>query len=413
MKNLLSIAGKRIRHFRRDERGNVVLLSGVMVFMIAIFTVATIDASVMIRHRIIAQNAADTAADSAALWQARGLNLVQHLNNLHRLINKIATGIQSVGCIGCTASPALLVASKIPLTAAVGEPAYQAACVACIACPWVDVVQEYVAKGINIIQKGINYSFPIVAFLRANTNAKASEADPLLSAFPLYVANGVEGLLPDYIGGAVPNNLDANTISAKIIQALSGVPIYAYPLNAKQVLLSLKEKKGKKYPWKTPKGVAKAWQVAAQVGRVACGASASGTAINKGMIKMQGKDWGYQSKFYWGNPGFLTWIAGKSMLNEDDKYYGVGLRDAIWLNSDQATVDPEDINLWYTGSALAPDEGHIVSPVLGIASAHVEGSVVRSGKVKPPDAVGHLIPVQKPNGNKASGNEMHYLLIYH
>ena len=41
------------------------------------------DTSQAVYNRITAQNAADAAAATASLWQARGLNQIQILNNFH------------------------------------------------------------------------------------------------------------------------------------------------------------------------------------------------------------------------------------------------------------------------------------------------------------------------------------------
>mgnify|MGYP001582940880 CR=1 FL=1 len=55
----------RARAIRSDERGQVVLLSGVMVFVVMIITIMTFDMSKAVYNRIIAQNSVDAAADAA------------------------------------------------------------------------------------------------------------------------------------------------------------------------------------------------------------------------------------------------------------------------------------------------------------------------------------------------------------
>ena len=406
----------RARGFRNDENGQVILLSGVMIFFIVMFVVVTVDSSVAIKHKIIAQNAADTAADAAAMWQARGLNLIQHLNNFHRIVNYVATGIESVGCIACVASAPLFIAKFLPIVGPGFEAAWQVACVGCVACAGVDRLQLIIADAINAIQLAASYSFPVIAFISANTNAENSEADRVIGAVADYLASVVDGVGGDFI------NLDTG---GAFFDLLGNIPfIYAFPINADQLLLSVEEKEGTKYPWKTPNGVNVAWQAAGNVGQVACITHSLGNRIRTDVNHLNGKDmsdgtgWGYVSSFYWGNPGFITWVAGKALgpdAGGASAFYGVNLQDAIWLDSDPTDIQltqAENTELWYTGDTFDNSNGHEVPPVIGLASAHIEGSVVTGDNVDP-DAEGFLIPVQQPFGSDNTGNEMHYLLIYH
>ena len=73
----------RVEALRSDQRGSLTLLAGMMVFLVTMFGIIALDTNMAIYNRIVAQNAVDSAADSAALWQARGCNLLQNLNNLH------------------------------------------------------------------------------------------------------------------------------------------------------------------------------------------------------------------------------------------------------------------------------------------------------------------------------------------
>src|SRR5665213_3051532 len=73
----------RVEALRSDQRGSLTLLAGMMVFLVTIFGVLAFDTNMAIYNRIVAQNAVDSAADSAALWEARGCNMLQNLNNLH------------------------------------------------------------------------------------------------------------------------------------------------------------------------------------------------------------------------------------------------------------------------------------------------------------------------------------------
>ncbi len=122
----------RARALRSDDRGQVMLLSGMMVFVVLIMTIFTFDTGKAIYNRIIAQNAVDSAADAAALWQARGCNLLQHLNNLHYNVNVAIYILESAALISCVAAPLL---NLIPF---VGAALSQAACVICKTAPTLD-----------------------------------------------------------------------------------------------------------------------------------------------------------------------------------------------------------------------------------------------------------------------------------
>src|ERR1051326_1826513 len=93
---------RRLTNLRFDDRGSVSLLTGMMVFLAVIFGIITMDTSMAIHNRIVTQNAVDSAADAAALWQARGCNLLQQLNNLHYDVDEalaIAEGISAGACV--------------------------------------------------------------------------------------------------------------------------------------------------------------------------------------------------------------------------------------------------------------------------------------------------------------------------
>jgi len=74
---------RRSRALPRDDKAQVLILTGFMTFVAAIMAVATITSGQMIYDRIRAQNAVDAAADTFAAFQARGLNAAQHLNDVH------------------------------------------------------------------------------------------------------------------------------------------------------------------------------------------------------------------------------------------------------------------------------------------------------------------------------------------
>jgi hypothetical protein len=66
----------------RDEGGQAIVILVFSLFVILIFFGSLFDIGTVIPHKIRVQNAADAAARAAALWQARGLNLIGNCNVL-------------------------------------------------------------------------------------------------------------------------------------------------------------------------------------------------------------------------------------------------------------------------------------------------------------------------------------------
>lgn len=77
----------RARALRGDDSAQALLLTGFMVFLLVVFMIFAMNASQSVYRKIQNQNAADAAADAAALWQARGINMLQGLVNAHYVMN--------------------------------------------------------------------------------------------------------------------------------------------------------------------------------------------------------------------------------------------------------------------------------------------------------------------------------------
>jgi hypothetical protein len=95
--------------------------------------------------------------------------------------------------------------------------------------------------------------------------------------------------------------------------------------------------------------------------------------------------WGWNDQYYFGWPGFMTWIAGKT--NRDEL---LGLGNLTWINGAQQSSTILT-NQLYTGSITTNSTPLTIPAFLAIASSQVEGStVVCNGKV---DAQGRIIQV--------------------
>ncbi|MCF7854276.1 MAG: pilus assembly protein [Candidatus Pacebacteria bacterium] len=71
----------RLRRLRSDERGVVTAYAAIATFFILAMFSMSYDVSRVSQAKMQTQNAADSAALEMAVWQARGLNLVQNLND--------------------------------------------------------------------------------------------------------------------------------------------------------------------------------------------------------------------------------------------------------------------------------------------------------------------------------------------
>ncbi|HBA83004.1 MAG TPA: hypothetical protein DCZ95_02815 [Verrucomicrobia bacterium] len=353
MFGILLLPLQRARALRADDRGQVVLLAGMIAFLIAIMGLVTLDTAKGIHNRITAQNAVDSAADAAALWQARGCNLLQHLNNLHYDTN-VAVYILEANALGACAAAAILKA--FVLTYAAGE----AMCIPCCLAPFMDRGQELFVEALMKMQSVIKDLFPVLAFAYANVSAYGSGADP----FPEVVSQYASGLL-NQIGIDVPG---LGEIVGSVGSALDWVPLYAMPLDPDSLSLQVEEKECGELeaPWHFPEYIAAPM---ATVGRVACAECFQYDLPD---------DWGWKDSYYYGNPGFMTWLAGKK---EQGELLGMG--DLTWFNAESRTYqqmrDTHSKTLYKgdirTGDASAALK---IPAFMGIASSQVEGEPVIS-----------------------------------
>jgi len=218
----------RVKTLRSDERGSLTLLAGMMVFLVTIFGVLAFDTNMAIYNRIVAQNAVDSAADSAALWEARGCNMLQNLNNLHYDVD-LALGIaEDAASAACIAS-AVLLAAELAADAffgageAVIRPIRMATCVVCATMPFIDDAQQQFYALIMPVEQAIVDATPYIAFANANACARGSGADTVGDAI-----GGALSTVLSSIGITMPGG---SGISSAISSVLGAIPIYAMPLD--------------------------------------------------------------------------------------------------------------------------------------------------------------------------------------
>ncbi|MEI6810004.1 MAG: pilus assembly protein TadG-related protein [bacterium] len=401
----------RAKAFRSDDRGQVVLLSGVMVFVVLMITIMTFDMSKAVYNRIIAQNSVDAAADAAALWQARGCNLLQHLNNVHYKVNTALFIAETAALTGCALSaidiPAEYATRVLQGTIFAGiwvglAGAANISCEACYFAPWIDWGQEKFATVVMGMQNSIDKVFPVLAFLYADVMAKQSGADDVIASAASYV-----GSIGQVLGIGASGLSD---VSEELADGISSLPvsIYAFPLDPSSLKLHVERKAGTSLPWKWPDWAVDSAELAVNIAAPLCN-NDTYVRIMPGKINPnKPKTWGWKDDFYWGNPGFMTWVAGKMPHKEL-----LGLGKLTWLGAEDA--DSEQSNrdatkvMFAPGSVMDGSAELVIPAFLAIASSQVEGTpVISKGDA---DAKGKIIKVYfPPDANPKSGENV---LIYH
>ncbi len=377
----LVVPMERARGLRRDESGQVMLLTGIMAFLVVIMCLFALNTSQAIYNRVVAQNAVDSAADSAALWQARGCNFLQHLNNLHYDGNLIMLVAEMSMLGACVAGVAL---KAFGFTYIAGE----AACVVCAVAPLVDKAQEVFSEAILQVQAVAKEIFPVLAFGYANACAKGSGADPL--------GDVLSTCASDFLGAVGIEVPGFEEVGDVLGAALGEIPIYAMVLDPESLSLHVDEEEAGEWdmPWSFPQAIAVPLAV------IGYGCSSEGFNYNTP------DDWGWQDSYYTGNPGFMTWIAGKGQREEI-----TGLGNLMWFNPGEAKSFEEMETIsrtFYKGANLSGDKIKIPS-FLAIASSQVEGEPVISygeANAKPKIITVHF----PPDDNPKEGTSM---LIYH
>jgi len=353
-----------------------------------IMTIITFDTGKAIHNRIVAQNAVDSAADAAACWQARGCNLLQHLNNLHYEVNRIMYIAEIGALVGCATAPFAYggeMAAKVLQGTWFAEVyflavlAYEGACSVCWAAPLIDWGQEKFAAAVMKTQAVIAKVFPVLAFLYANIMAEQSGGDNLTVVIFQCAKNllqkvGIDipgmGSLADFLsglGGSLP------------------VKIYAFPLDPRTLSLYVEEKKGSGMPWVFDGTYAETLYPPA---KTACAADPSVPTAFKATPPEPSK-WGWEDSYYWGNPGYMTWIAGKLRKPEL-----LGLGKLRWLatrTEASAAKMEENSKKMFTSDVLSGSPELVIPPFVALASSQVEGTpVVSKGDA---DAKGQIITV--------------------
>ena len=79
---MFRIIGK-LRGLHRDDDGQAIIFAALVFVVLVCFAAMVVDVGEVVTWRIRMQNAVDAAALACGTWQARGLNMLQVLNDAH------------------------------------------------------------------------------------------------------------------------------------------------------------------------------------------------------------------------------------------------------------------------------------------------------------------------------------------
>jgi hypothetical protein len=384
---------KKVRQLRGDESGSVLLLSGMMAFVMAIMVLYSMDTSQVIYNRITAQNAADSAAETASLWQARGLNVIQQLNDFHYLFNETLFGVEMGELATCVAADAAVIkwgadvaccASLVGAVLSGGSCCTaipgdfrnaQSLCKICKKALPENKYQVSASKQILNTQQLISQFWPALEVVFASQAAQQSGADPALKVIPNWAGGAIAKILPVSLPTSMPS----------VPNLPSVLTPYALPLTS--VSLNVEQKPGKYWPWRwsftgTMVDEKILTDIVAPVdwgiGELTCATVFVFLSPEGDIPGSAGGPWGWKDSYYIGHPGYMTWVAGKT--NETEL---AGLGNISWLNP--ASSPPADVNYWLGQSnvrmfnasgAIASSPTMKIPAMIGLASSQVEGTGV-------------------------------------
>jgi len=314
----------RARALHRDDRAQVMVLTAVMAFVLSILAISTLNTSTMLYNRIRTQNAVDAAADAYALWQARGSNMAQSLNDLHFDINEGATIAAYVACGIRIAGGVACVLQFAPIVGPGFKVACEAACIATkITLTIIEIAQAVASTLILGIQTGLNYVFPLIGFDAANSIAEANGASPVLAG----------------MGDFIENLLAAFGITVDVSSVLAAIPganlIFVLPLTPSSAFSLNLEKKDNSSDLPAPWSMNSTFMDACN--DIPCILASLGRSFTcmKSPLADESDECGWSDTFFTGFPGYTTWVAGKQSQN----ILG-GLTNNKWLNP-RSNEDPD------------------------------------------------------------------------
>jgi len=202
--------GQKLQRFRRDENGQVLLFTALIVLVLVCLIAAVVNVGMMISWKIRTQNAVDAAALGAGIWQARGHNLMQSLNQIHYWMNNLLGLIIIAMAIACYASCAFIF-----------NPCFLCSPLGSVAAALVEF-QKVVADVIEQIQDILPDVMPILSLISAQTLAYQNGLDNSV----LFAITDTVPYVADYFAPSWLGDLDGYIPDAgSLPDAVTDIPI--------------------------------------------------------------------------------------------------------------------------------------------------------------------------------------------
>jgi len=164
----------------KDERGSVGLLMALALFFVLGMLTMTYNTARISTEKMRLQNAADAAALEHAAWQARGMNMIQNLNNEGFTALKFSDELIRIAVPINAARFGFEMAAKIPGIGYIFK-AFEVICYHVVkgilmAADW--IANVICGKMIYYIQAFLQY-VPIIGYIGAQQLAQANGAEPI------------------------------------------------------------------------------------------------------------------------------------------------------------------------------------------------------------------------------------------
>ncbi len=439
---------RRLRGLRDDDRGTMLLLPAVLAFCAMVMVVSYLNVAQATQSKMRLQNAADAAAHASAAWQARGMNLMQHLNNFHYMGNSVFHLAETIACCACPLQDVVYAVNEA-CAACSSAPYVGAICTACAwsafgvrgilypmckACVPIDNAQYEFAYSIDSTQAAIAGKWALTSFVAASHIAHLNGASPLVDAFEDYIDDGAFAALNSmvmladapidlsHIPLTPPGSAERGSLGdlmANMAGLLGGVPLYAIPvmdswlyenmidqftsppdeLVQSHYLGLLKIEDDENFPWLNEADAAKACKDAADP-QIPTSAIPAGRSDDDHADFVEGNDdLGWEDAYWAGYPSYMTWMVMST--GKPGGLGGLARRPAQVVGNEYwdadagqwRTISPVVGPLWRYLSPANEMPGFAVSAQLALASAQADGTVIHFTGEPKASATAHLVPV--------------------
>jgi hypothetical protein len=211
----------RLKSFLRDQEGQIVLLAALLVLALVVFLTVALNLAIVAHQRIQVQTAVDAAAMASAVWQIRGMNFVQTLNNLiwigDAMADLMLTGSAISGAAAMVLTGSVIGAPAAAVAVGVGNVLLGISFATHAVVSWGMIPFRAVA---------VRVLFPAVIMLSGSDMAGRNGATPLTGLVPFGANLAMEyqdRMQDNFLG----QNIFAGATVGGVPQVGFNVPIYA------------------------------------------------------------------------------------------------------------------------------------------------------------------------------------------